>query len=144
MPTTTTGLAPGFRFDPPYSVFQMPVIGDCMEPVIYAGDLVEVERDRAPHDGDVVVFEHLDNGILCKQYRVEPDGVHLVALNVAIDYPLSDRIRIVGVVTSTISPINAVTLRRSHPRTAMEAVERQRKAAAMMTPSLLADEPPVS
>jgi len=131
MPTTDTHPATRFRFDPPYSVFQMPITGDCMAPVIYAGDLVEVDRDCALHDGDIVVFEHLDNGLLCKQYRVESDGVHLVALNAAIDFPLSDRIRIVGVVTSTISPVDAVTLRRPHPRTAMEAVNRQRKAAAI-------------
>lgn len=106
----------GFRFRPPATAFGCPVTGECMEPYIFAGDVTVIDPARTPEDGQCVVVEHLERGMLVKQYRVESGGAALVATNdPGIHIPVNAQVNIIGVVTLLRIPLpdpHAETRRR--------------------------------
>jgi repressor LexA len=83
--------------------FLLKVSGDSMiEAGILPGDLVIVDRSRAPKNGDVVVAE-VDGAWTLKHFRKQGDAVTLLPAN-AKYAPIKPRseLRIAGVVTSVI------------------------------------------
>ncbi len=121
-----------FRFACPSVQFQIRVEGDCMAPAIAHGEYVRVDPARAPEDGVYVVFEHVERGLMVKQYRVEGDSAALVALNADIRYPVDARVRIVGVVTHIVRLLidpGEYFRRRSAPPTRASRRAEKRRAA---------------
>ena len=61
------------------------VQGDSMEPRLHSGDIVFVERNVSPSQGQIAVVhtvdDHLDDGYLIKKFYKEHDHVKLVSLN---------------------------------------------------------------
>lgn len=79
------------------------VTGDSMiEAGIYPGDMVIVEKDRQPKNGDVVVA-FIDNGFTLKYYREENTHVYLAPANKKYPpmYP-QEELTIFGIVVSVM------------------------------------------
>ncbi|MDQ5985955.1 MAG: LexA repressor [Syntrophus sp. SKADARSKE-3] len=87
----------------PESSFLLRVSGDSMTGEgIKEGDMVVVEKERAPGNGDIVIAE-VDGEWTMKYFRKDGDGVYLEAANPK--YPLiraKTELRLGGVVTAVI------------------------------------------
>jgi transcriptional regulator with XRE-family HTH domain len=75
------------------------IIGECMEPYLYEGDIVLITRPEEARDGDIVIatvdFEHT----ICKQVKITDDDSWLQPIN-GEGVITEDRFTIVGVVFS--------------------------------------------
>jgi hypothetical protein len=76
---------PGFVFRPPTCIYGLGVTGDCMEPIIFEGDVVIIDPFRAPEPNDIVVFER-DRAMFVKKLVSAGDGLALIPVNDATVY----------------------------------------------------------
>ena len=93
----------------------MEVIGDCLEPFLYEGDIVYVRPGRAAKPGDIVVAMLGVEGLTCKRYRIDDAGNEYLEQNDRTGRIGADRFTIVGKIvgvfrgiqdpTDTINPL---------------------------------------
>lgn len=97
---------PGFRFRPPVCAYSIRISGDCMEPVIYAGDVVIVDPLARPEPGQIVIFERACR-LFVKLLASAGGGLALVSVNgPEIRIPVDEEVNIVGVVTDVRYPLD--------------------------------------
>jgi phage repressor protein C with HTH and peptisase S24 domain len=88
--------------------FLMPTKGESMRPKIYDGDIVIVEREFTPTNGDILVCRH-NGDILCKTYWVNNGMVILSSFNATEFAPIvvsdEDDFVILGKVVKAIKPL---------------------------------------
>lgn len=74
---------------------EITVIGRCMEPELYPGDLVILDRDLAPVSGKIVVAVRDEEELLIKRF-MERDGVQCLVSNKGQEVAVDERVRILG------------------------------------------------
>ncbi len=80
------------RFD---RLKEIDVIGRCMEPELYPGDVVIIDRERAPVTGKIVVAVRDEEDLLIKRFVVR-DGVECLVSNDGQEVAVDERVRLLG------------------------------------------------
>lgn len=96
---------PTFQFRALHPRFCLRVNGDCMEPLIYHGEYIEVDTTLTPEPGDCILAEVIGAGLLVKRYEPAPDGGFIVAINADVRFSLDGNCRIIGVVVSVVRSV---------------------------------------
>ncbi len=71
--------------DPNAEYFALKIIGDSMEPRIYDGDIVIVQKQPDVNSGEIAVVLIDGNDATCKKIIKQGNGITLVALNIKYD-----------------------------------------------------------
>lgn len=75
----------------------VPVVGTCMEPRLFEGERIIVDKDASPKPGDLVVAIH-DGETIIKQLEKRDGDLYLVALRDRAPVKVDESTRIIGVV----------------------------------------------